>query len=141
VTAEATPRPLHEAWFCASCLPLALLYHRSHLDRRALLAQSSLLTMALDEVIDILNVLVPIAKAVPILGAPVEGSLEALSKILEFAQVRHGSAFRRRFSQSTHVAENQVYKEENGGPCRPGRSLAEDCIRRAEGARAQSRSF
>jgi hypothetical protein len=44
--------------------------------------------MALDEAIDILKVLVPIAKAVPILGAPVEGSLEALSKILEFAQVR-----------------------------------------------------
>jgi hypothetical protein len=44
--------------------------------------------MALDEAIDILKVLVPIAKAVPILGAPVEGSLEALSKILEFAQAR-----------------------------------------------------
>jgi hypothetical protein len=46
-------------------------------------------TMALDEAIDILKLLVPIAKTVPILGAPVEGSLEALSRILEFAQVRH----------------------------------------------------
>jgi hypothetical protein len=74
-------------------LPLALLDHRSHLDHRVLLAESSLLKMALDEAIDILNVLVPIAKAVPILGAPVEGSLEALSKILEFAQVRQGSTY------------------------------------------------
>jgi hypothetical protein len=48
--------------------------------------------MALDEAIDILKVLVPIAKAVPVLGAPVEGSLEALSKILELAQVRHSPA-------------------------------------------------
>jgi hypothetical protein len=45
-------------------------------------------TMALEEAVDILKVLTPIAKAVPILGAPVEGSLEALSKILEFAQAR-----------------------------------------------------
>jgi hypothetical protein len=133
-------RPLHEAWFGASCLPLALIDHRWHLDR-TLLAPSTLFTMALDEAIDILKVLVPIAKAVPILGAPVEGSLEALSKILEFAQVRHGSAFRCRFLQSTHDAENQGYEEENGGPCQPGRSLAEDCIRRAEEARGQSRSF
>jgi hypothetical protein len=50
------------------------------------------LSMALEEAIDILKVLVPIAKAVPILGVPVEGSLEALSKIIEFAQVRHWSA-------------------------------------------------
>jgi hypothetical protein len=45
--------------------------------------------MALEEALEILEVLVPIAKAVPILGVPVEGSLEALSKILKFAQVRH----------------------------------------------------
>jgi hypothetical protein len=48
--------------------------------------------MALEEAIDILEILVPIAKAVPILGAPVEGSLEALKKILEFAQARHWSS-------------------------------------------------
>jgi hypothetical protein len=45
--------------------------------------------MALEEAIKILKVLVPIAKAVPILDAPVEGSLEALINILEFAQARH----------------------------------------------------
>jgi hypothetical protein len=45
--------------------------------------------MALEEAISILEVLVPIAKAVPVLGAPVEGSLEALSKILRFAQARN----------------------------------------------------
>jgi hypothetical protein len=81
------PTPVARGKFGASCLPLALL------DHRALLVQSSLLTMAPDEAIDILKVLVPIAKAVPILGAPVEGSLEALSKILEFAQVRQGSTY------------------------------------------------
>jgi hypothetical protein len=97
--------------------------------------------MALDQAIDILNVLVPIAKAVPILGAPVEGSLEALSRILEFAQARylHGNLV-----GVAHLAYNsggQVYQEENGGACRPSRSLAEDCIRRAEGGRAQSGSL
>jgi hypothetical protein len=44
--------------------------------------------MALEDAVAILEVLVPIAKAVPVLGAPVEGSLEALKKILEFAQAR-----------------------------------------------------
>jgi hypothetical protein len=66
--------------------------------------------MSLEEALEILEVLVPIAKAVPILGAPVEGSLEALSKILKFAQVRHLFAdlasidlahFRRRWSSRT----------------------------------------
>jgi hypothetical protein len=47
--------------------------------------------MALEEAINILDVLVPIAKTVPILGAHVEGSLEVLKKILEFSQVRHWS--------------------------------------------------
>jgi hypothetical protein len=36
--------------------------------------------MALEEAINTLKVLIPIAKAVPILGAPIEGSLEALSQ-------------------------------------------------------------
>jgi hypothetical protein len=44
--------------------------------------------MALDEAINLLAVLTPIAKAVPVLGSPVEGSLEALSKLLELAKVR-----------------------------------------------------
>jgi hypothetical protein len=45
-------------------------------------------TMALDEAIAILAALTPIAKAVPVLGSPVEGSLEALSKLLELAKAR-----------------------------------------------------
>jgi hypothetical protein len=45
--------------------------------------------MALEEAISILAMLMPIANAVPILGAPVQGSLETLSKILEFVQARH----------------------------------------------------
>jgi hypothetical protein len=66
--------------------------------------------MALEEALEIFEMLVPIAKAVPILGAPVEGSLEALSKILKFAQVRHLSTdlvslylveFRHRWSNRT----------------------------------------
>jgi hypothetical protein len=48
--------------------------------------------MALDELINSLKVLVPIAKAVPKLGPPVEGSLEALITILELAKVRHSPA-------------------------------------------------
>jgi hypothetical protein len=74
-------------------LPLALLDHRAFSTIVPISPNRREQTMALDEAIDILNVLVPIAKAVPILGAPVEGSLEALSKILEFTQVRHGSAY------------------------------------------------
>jgi hypothetical protein len=44
--------------------------------------------MALEEAIAILAVLMPLANAIPVLGAPVESSLETLSKILEFAQAR-----------------------------------------------------
>jgi hypothetical protein len=36
---------------------------------------------------DVLGVLVLIAEAVPILGAPVRGSLEALKQIIEYTQV------------------------------------------------------
>jgi hypothetical protein len=87
--------------------PLACLLLPDHLTS---IAQSPRPAMALDEAMEILEVLVPIAKAVPILGAPVEGSLEALSKILKFAQVRHLCAdlasldvldFRHRWSSRT----------------------------------------
>jgi hypothetical protein len=44
--------------------------------------------MALEDLIKTLELLVPIAKAVPVLGAPVEGTLEAAVKILQLAQVR-----------------------------------------------------
>jgi hypothetical protein len=44
--------------------------------------------MALDEAITLLAVLKPIAKAVPVLGSPVEGSLEALNKLLELVKAR-----------------------------------------------------
>jgi hypothetical protein len=37
--------------------------------------------------IDGLEVLVPVAKAVPVLGTPVEGALEAVKKILKYAEV------------------------------------------------------
>jgi hypothetical protein len=37
--------------------------------------------------IDGLGLLVSIAEAVPVLGAPVKGSLEALKQILQYAQV------------------------------------------------------
>jgi hypothetical protein len=36
---------------------------------------------------DVLGVLVLISEAVPILGAPVRGSLEALKQIIEYTQV------------------------------------------------------
>jgi hypothetical protein len=37
--------------------------------------------------IDVLGVLAAVAKAVPILGAPVEGSIEALKQILQYTEV------------------------------------------------------
>jgi hypothetical protein len=47
--------------------------------------------------IDGLGLLASIAEAVPMLGAPVKGSVEALKQILQYAQVRalQGFAFRR----------------------------------------------
>jgi hypothetical protein len=47
--------------------------------------------------IDGLGLLASIAEAVPTLGAPVKGSVEALKQILQYAQVRalQGFAFRR----------------------------------------------
>lgn len=42
----------------------------------------------LELAISALDVLVLIAKAVPVLGSTTEGSLEAAKKILEYAQVR-----------------------------------------------------
>jgi hypothetical protein len=47
--------------------------------------------------IDGLGLLASIAEAVPALGAPVKGSVEALKQILQYAQVRalQGFAFRR----------------------------------------------
>jgi hypothetical protein len=44
--------------------------------------------MGLEEAINILAILTPIAKAVPVLGSAVEGSLDALSKLLELAKAR-----------------------------------------------------
>jgi hypothetical protein len=44
--------------------------------------------MALEEAISILAILTPIAKAIPVLGSPVEGSLEALTRLLELAKAR-----------------------------------------------------
>jgi hypothetical protein len=83
-------------------LPLALLDHRAFSTILPISPTRRKQTMALDEAIDILNFLVPIAKAVPILGAPVEGSLEALSKILEFAHARSWPPIWRRFHQLIH---------------------------------------
>jgi hypothetical protein len=42
----------------------------------------------LDTFVETLELLVPIAKAVPILGSTVEGSLEAAIKVIQFTQVR-----------------------------------------------------
>jgi hypothetical protein len=62
----------------ACLLPSSTLLHPPHSHRQY--------TMALEEAITLLAVLTPIAKAVPVLGSPVEGSLEALSKLLELAK-------------------------------------------------------
>jgi hypothetical protein len=40
-----------------------------------------------DGVIETLDALVPIARAIPVLGVPVDSSLEAAKKILEYTQV------------------------------------------------------
>jgi hypothetical protein len=39
--------------------------------------------------IDGLGVLQSVAKAVPVLGAPVEGSIEAVKQILQYTEVSH----------------------------------------------------
>jgi hypothetical protein len=44
--------------------------------------------MALDQVLETIELLVPLAKAIPVLGSTVEGSLEAVAKIIKYAQVR-----------------------------------------------------
>jgi hypothetical protein len=49
--------------------------------------------------IDGLEVLVPVAKAVPVLGAPVEGALEAVKKILKYAEVSTSD----QHAERTHV--------------------------------------
>jgi hypothetical protein len=121
----------------AACAPRPLLPSRPSCPSRP----SLLFTMALDEAIDILKVLVPIAKAVPILGAPVEGSLEALSKVLEFAQVRNSPAGQASPSSADHETGSEGYSEKDGGACRSGRSLAEHRTRCAKGSRAQSGSL
>jgi hypothetical protein len=69
-------RPLPAPLACL--LPSSTLFPPTHSHRQH--------TMALEEAITLLAVLTPIAKAVPVLGSPVEGSLEALSKLLELAK-------------------------------------------------------
>jgi hypothetical protein len=43
--------------------------------------------MALTSATAFLEILAPIAEAIPVLGAPVKGAVEATSKILKYAQV------------------------------------------------------
>jgi hypothetical protein len=49
--------------------------------------------MALDEAIKIVEALNPIAGAIPVFGGAVQGSLAALSKILELAKARPLTAY------------------------------------------------
>jgi hypothetical protein len=42
----------------------------------------------IEMIIDSLDILVPIAETVPVVGTTIKGSLEATKKILEYAQVR-----------------------------------------------------
>jgi hypothetical protein len=37
---------------------------------------------------EFLDIMTPIAEAIPVLGTPVKGALEAASRILKYAQVR-----------------------------------------------------
>jgi hypothetical protein len=43
--------------------------------------------MALDEAMQILEIITPIAETLPVVGTPLKGALEALGKILRFAKV------------------------------------------------------
>jgi hypothetical protein len=45
--------------------------------------------MELDRLIEGLELLVPIAKTIPVFGTIIEGSLEATVKLVKYAQVRH----------------------------------------------------
>jgi hypothetical protein len=44
--------------------------------------------MGLADAIKILEILAPIAEAIPVLGTPVKAALEATSKILDYAKAR-----------------------------------------------------
>jgi uncharacterized protein (UPF0210 family) len=70
--------------------------------------------MALEDLIKTLELLVPIAKAVPVLGSPVEGSLETAVKILRFAQVRRLDtrqvSMRLRWIQDVKTNKEEVQK-------------------------------
>jgi hypothetical protein len=48
--------------------------------------------MALEEAIQILEVITPIAETLPVVGTSLKGALEASGKILRFAQVRYFGA-------------------------------------------------
>jgi hypothetical protein len=50
--------------------------------------------MPLENLLKVIEFLVPVAKAIPILGSSVEGSLEAVKEIVVLAQVRRASAAR-----------------------------------------------
>jgi hypothetical protein len=44
--------------------------------------------MPLTTATELLDIMIPIAEAVPVLGTPVKGALEATSKIVRYAQAR-----------------------------------------------------
>ena len=51
------------------------------------IAHSICFDMALDQIITVLNILLPIAKTIPVVGTPLEGGIEAAIKICEIANV------------------------------------------------------
>jgi hypothetical protein len=51
--------------------------------------------MVLDQAISALDILVPIAEAIPVLGTSVKGAIEAASKILKYAKVRGRPFYKR----------------------------------------------
>jgi hypothetical protein len=63
----------------------------SHLGRQPFVINSdpSFVLIMLVGWIRTLELLTPIAKTIPLLGSPLEGSLEAAVEILKFAQVLH----------------------------------------------------
>jgi hypothetical protein len=82
--------------------------------------------MSLDEAIAIQEALTPVAKAVSVLGDPVEGSLKALSKILEFAQVRRLLAIRCGPPWLNLDTGSQVEQRPDSGARRSSRSMPEN---------------
>jgi hypothetical protein len=75
------------------------------------------LAMPLTTAAEFLEFMTPIAEAVPVLGAPVKGAMEATSKILRYAQVGTSEDHNDCFKVNSLLG-GELEQRENAGACR-----------------------